>query len=137
MYLDNYHMHNDPNIYSENNEISCSDYRFVYMGAKGLRIFVIHSFGLSLSSHRYDLHKKFQGDLSPCLWFMQALGLLFMLMFSGHIAGQRMCVAKNGGFSSLPRKVILCLAGKFTISCTNSNHRDLYWESGTLDFVLL
>ncbi|KAM1295419.1 hypothetical protein ACFX2H_015228 [Malus domestica] len=35
MYLDNYHMHNDPTIYSENNEISCSDYRFVYMGAKG------------------------------------------------------------------------------------------------------
>lgn len=35
IYLDNYHMHSDPNIYSENNEISCSDYRFVYMGAKG------------------------------------------------------------------------------------------------------
>ncbi|XP_024170344.1 2-oxoglutarate and iron-dependent oxygenase JMJD4 isoform X1 [Rosa chinensis] len=34
-YLDNYRMHNDPNIYSENNDISCSDYRFVYMGAKG------------------------------------------------------------------------------------------------------
>ncbi|XP_015882605.2 arginine-specific demethylase JMJ20 isoform X1 [Ziziphus jujuba] len=35
LYLDNYRMHKDPDIYSGNNEISCSDYRFVYMGAKG------------------------------------------------------------------------------------------------------
>ncbi|GAA0162594.1 protein modifying enzyme [Lithospermum erythrorhizon] len=31
-YLDNYHMHTHPDPI---NEISCSDYRFVYMGAKG------------------------------------------------------------------------------------------------------
>lgn len=48
IYLDNYHMHNDPNIYSENNEISCSDYRFVYMGAKGSSIFVIDAFSFLL-----------------------------------------------------------------------------------------
>nr|XP_016512716.1 PREDICTED: jmjC domain-containing protein 4-like [Nicotiana tabacum] len=35
LYLDKFHMHNDPDTYSERNEISCSDYRFVYMGAKG------------------------------------------------------------------------------------------------------
>ncbi|XWS60774.1 hypothetical protein CRYUN_Cryun07bG0065900 [Craigia yunnanensis] len=35
LYLDNYRMHDDPNTYQGNNDISCSDYRFVYMGAKG------------------------------------------------------------------------------------------------------
>ncbi|XP_015068224.1 jmjC domain-containing protein 4 isoform X3 [Solanum pennellii] len=34
-YLDKFHMHNDPDTYSERNDISCSDYRFVYMGSKG------------------------------------------------------------------------------------------------------
>ncbi|CAO2826404.1 unnamed protein product [Amaranthus hypochondriacus] len=34
LYLDRYHMHHDPE-YQERNEISCSDYRFVYMGPKG------------------------------------------------------------------------------------------------------
>lgn len=35
LYLDNYRMHTGPDTYQANNEISCSDYRFVYMGAKG------------------------------------------------------------------------------------------------------
>ncbi|KAJ9677820.1 hypothetical protein PVL29_022666 [Vitis rotundifolia] len=35
LYLDNYSMHNEPDACQEKNEISCSDYRFVYMGAKG------------------------------------------------------------------------------------------------------
>ncbi|KAK2993203.1 hypothetical protein RJ640_005171 [Escallonia rubra] len=35
LYLDHYHMHNDRDTYQERNDISCSDYRFVYMGAKG------------------------------------------------------------------------------------------------------
>ncbi|MCD7447360.1 hypothetical protein HAX54_027837 [Datura stramonium] len=34
-YLDKFRMHNDPDTYNERNEISCSDYRFVYMGSKG------------------------------------------------------------------------------------------------------
>ncbi|XP_007036376.2 PREDICTED: jmjC domain-containing protein 4 isoform X1 [Theobroma cacao] len=34
-YLDNYRMHDDPDTNQENNDICCSDYRFVYMGAKG------------------------------------------------------------------------------------------------------
>jgi len=29
-------MHTKPDIDQEKNEIACSDYRFVYMGAKGL-----------------------------------------------------------------------------------------------------
>ncbi|KAL5723892.1 Arginine-specific demethylase jmj20 [Ranunculus cassubicifolius] len=35
LYLNSYHMHVDPDTYQETNDISCSDYRFVYMGAKG------------------------------------------------------------------------------------------------------
>lgn len=35
LYLDNHHMHTNPDSYQENNDLSCSDYRFVYMGAKG------------------------------------------------------------------------------------------------------
>ncbi|KAK0586374.1 hypothetical protein LWI29_005831 [Acer saccharum] len=35
LYLDSYHMHTEPDTYQKDNEISCSDYRFVYMGAKG------------------------------------------------------------------------------------------------------
>lgn len=31
-------MHDDPDTYQGNNDICCSDYRFVYMGAKGLSI---------------------------------------------------------------------------------------------------
>lgn len=52
--------------------------------------------------------------------FIQALGLLFMLMFSGHIAGQQMYVEKNGGFFCLLHKVISCLTGKIIMSCTSS-----------------
>lgn len=55
---------------------------------------------------------------------MQAPGLLFMLMFLGRIAGQPMCAAKNGGFSCLLLKVILCLTGMVTVSRTNNNQRD-------------
>ncbi|XP_060967962.1 arginine-specific demethylase JMJ20 isoform X1 [Cannabis sativa] len=35
LYLDNYRMHKDSDVYSDSNEICCSDYRFVYMGEKG------------------------------------------------------------------------------------------------------
>lgn len=35
LYLDNYRMHKDPDTFQESSEICCSDYRFVYMGAKG------------------------------------------------------------------------------------------------------
>ncbi|XP_074350034.1 arginine-specific demethylase JMJ20 isoform X2 [Apium graveolens] len=36
LYLDKYPMHNDPNTHHQGtNEITCSDYRFVYMGTKG------------------------------------------------------------------------------------------------------
>ncbi|KAH6770616.1 2-oxoglutarate and oxygenase superfamily protein [Perilla frutescens var. hirtella] len=35
LYLDMYHMHDDPDSYQERNDVNCSDYRFVYMGAKG------------------------------------------------------------------------------------------------------
>lgn len=43
--------------------------------------------------------------------FVKDLGLLFMLMCSGHIAGLRMCVGRNSGFSCLPHSVILCSTG--------------------------
>ncbi|KAK4394792.1 2-oxoglutarate and iron-dependent oxygenase JMJD4 [Sesamum angolense] len=35
LYLDKYRMHDNPDSYQERDEASCSDYRFVYMGAKG------------------------------------------------------------------------------------------------------
>ncbi|KAK4804295.1 hypothetical protein SAY86_004112 [Trapa natans] len=35
LYLDYYRMHKDPDTFKETNEVCCSDYRFVYMGAKG------------------------------------------------------------------------------------------------------
>ncbi|VFQ97258.1 unnamed protein product [Cuscuta campestris] len=35
LYLDNYRLHTEPDTYNQGNEISCSDYRFVYMGPKG------------------------------------------------------------------------------------------------------
>ncbi|KAG9449809.1 hypothetical protein H6P81_009774 [Aristolochia fimbriata] len=35
LYLDTHKMHEDPNACQDINEISCSDYRFVYMGPKG------------------------------------------------------------------------------------------------------
>ncbi|WCJ36106.1 2-oxoglutarate and iron-dependent oxygenase JMJD4 [Euphorbia peplus] len=35
LYLDHHHMHKSSDKYQENEEISCSDYRFVYIGAKG------------------------------------------------------------------------------------------------------
>ncbi|XP_021592576.1 2-oxoglutarate and iron-dependent oxygenase JMJD4 isoform X2 [Manihot esculenta] len=35
LYLDHYRMHKDPDTNQENDDITCSDYRFVYMGAKG------------------------------------------------------------------------------------------------------
>ncbi|KDP31061.1 hypothetical protein JCGZ_11437 [Jatropha curcas] len=35
LYLDHHCIHKDPVTYQDNNEICCSDYRFVYMGAKG------------------------------------------------------------------------------------------------------
>ncbi|KAH1075557.1 hypothetical protein J1N35_027885 [Gossypium stocksii] len=37
LYLDNYHMHDDLDADQVSDDISCSDYRFVYMGAKGSR----------------------------------------------------------------------------------------------------
>lgn len=36
-------MHKDPDTNQENDDITCSDYRFVYMGAKGLRVHVMNS----------------------------------------------------------------------------------------------
>ncbi|KAJ9568379.1 hypothetical protein OSB04_004345 [Centaurea solstitialis] len=35
LYLDHYHMHEDPDTDQKRDNLSCSDYRFVYMGAKG------------------------------------------------------------------------------------------------------
>ncbi|KAI4326716.1 hypothetical protein MLD38_032000 [Melastoma candidum] len=35
LYLDHYRMHEDSEARSETDDVSCSDYRFVYMGAKG------------------------------------------------------------------------------------------------------
>ncbi|CAK9138583.1 unnamed protein product [Ilex paraguariensis] len=44
LYLDKYRMHQDYDSLEDRNEVCCSDYRFVYMGAKGLSIDAISSF---------------------------------------------------------------------------------------------
>jgi hypothetical protein len=51
------------------------------------------------------------------LWFgLQELGLLFMLMFLGHTAGQQMCVGENyGSFLNL-HKVIWSLICNFSLA---------------------
>ena len=36
LYLDSHSMRRDSDIYHAKNEINCADYRFVYMGAKGM-----------------------------------------------------------------------------------------------------
>ena len=36
MYLDSHPIHRDSDIANHKNEINCSDYRFVYMGEKGM-----------------------------------------------------------------------------------------------------
>ena len=43
LYLDKFRLHTDSDTYQQNNEICCSDYRFVYMGVKGLIVAVINS----------------------------------------------------------------------------------------------
>ncbi|KAL7222807.1 hypothetical protein ACSBR1_024497 [Camellia fascicularis] len=66
LYLDKYRMHKDPDTYQEKNEISCSDYRFVYMGAKGtwtpLHADVFRSYSWSANV----CGKKQWHFLSPC-----------------------------------------------------------------------
>lgn len=42
MYLDHFRLHKDPESYQKDNDICCSDYRFVYMGAKGLSIDILN-----------------------------------------------------------------------------------------------
>jgi len=39
MYLDSHPIHRDSDIANHKNEINCSDYRFVYMGEKGMFYF--------------------------------------------------------------------------------------------------
>ncbi|KAF5957529.1 hypothetical protein HYC85_004754 [Camellia sinensis] len=64
--LDKYRMHKDADTYQEKNEISCSDYRFVYMGAKGtwtpLHADVFRSYSWSANV----CGKKQWHFLSPC-----------------------------------------------------------------------
>lgn len=43
LYLDNFRIHIDSDTQQPDKEICCSDYRFVYMGVKGVIIGVINS----------------------------------------------------------------------------------------------
>lgn len=42
MYLDSHPIHRDSDIANHKNEINCSDYRFVYMGGKGMFCFMMY-----------------------------------------------------------------------------------------------
>ncbi|XP_077220893.1 2-oxoglutarate (2OG) and Fe(II)-dependent oxygenase superfamily protein isoform X2 [Tasmannia lanceolata] len=70
LYLDSHHMHSDPNLHNEKAEINCSDYRFVYMGAKGtwtpLHADVFRSYSWSANV----CGKKQWHFLSPSQWHL-------------------------------------------------------------------
>ncbi|KAK7835162.1 jmjc domain-containing protein 4 [Quercus suber] len=73
LYLDNYRMHKDPDTFQENNEISCSDYRFVYMGAKGswtpLHADVFRSYSWSANEDTISInHNWFNGYNLSWVW---------------------------------------------------------------------
>lgn len=80
-YLDKFHMHNDPDTYSERNDITCSDYRFVYMGSKGLTIVAEHGhlFMLMYSGHTVGLQMSVEKNSGIfCLqvnntWFLTGI----------------------------------------------------------------
>jgi hypothetical protein len=48
MYLDSHPIHRDSDIANHKNEVNCSDYRFVYMGAKGMFCFTMFLLPLCL-----------------------------------------------------------------------------------------
>lgn len=98
-------MHRDPDSHQEKDEISCSDYRFVYMGAKGLTSYKIRALLFNVCPHQ-NLYMVLD----------QVLGLHSMLMFSGHTAGQQMFVERNNGFFYLLLSLILYLTGMDIIS---------------------
>ena len=95
-------MHRDPDSYQEKDEISCSDYRFVYMGAKGIASYKIVALFFFLN---VQPHQNFYMVLH------QVLGLHFMRTFSGHTAGQQMFVERNNGFFCLLLSLILYSTG--------------------------
>lgn len=119
LYLDRYRMHVDHDIYQKANEISCSDYRFVYMGAKGL----------GTNSVKFLCWEDFLGFLTNLCWKLlrvnlfygdvvifffipvQVHGHLFMQTFSDHIVGQPMFVAGKNGIFWTQINTTLCLTG--------------------------
>ncbi|CAE6256125.1 unnamed protein product [Arabidopsis arenosa] len=64
IYLDNYQMHEDKDNFQKYDQISCSDYRFVYMGGKGLRSWtplhadVFRSYSWYMKNCIYDIFEE-------------------------------------------------------------------------------
>lgn len=76
MYLDHFRLHKDPESYQKDNDICCSDYRFVYMGAKGLSIDILNLSLLlfGLASYRYVVFVfAFNIDTQFPLWLVACL----------------------------------------------------------------
>jgi hypothetical protein len=87
----------------QNKEICCSDYRFVYMGVKGVILVVMKSSSCNEFQFQMILHfiYKDMNNATVIFYFhlfWQDLGLLYMLMFSGRTAGQQMSVERRDGF---------------------------------------
>ena len=52
MYLDSHPIHRDSDIANHKNEINCSDYRFVYMGEKGMFYLLFYMSNIVLKALR-------------------------------------------------------------------------------------
>lgn len=103
LYLDKYPMQNDPNTHhQETNEITCSDYRFVYIGTKGLSVMcwtIPCKTKYIITGSWYMQKKDFFRVLISNYICLQVHGLLFTLMFLDLIVGQQMFVVGNSGIS--------------------------------------
>lgn len=73
LYLDNFRMNAYSDSYQQNKEICCSDYRFVYMGVKGVILALMKS--SSGDVFNIILHFSLQRDEQPNTYFL--LSLLF------------------------------------------------------------
>ncbi|KAL2340930.1 hypothetical protein Fmac_008870 [Flemingia macrophylla] len=71
LYLDNFRIHVDSDTYQPQEEICCSDYRFVYMGVKGswtpLHADVFMSYSWNMKNCAYNIFDEVLNSKFPCL----------------------------------------------------------------------
>lgn len=82
LYLDYFRLHTYSDTYQQNKEICCSDYRFVYMGVKGVIVGVVKS--SSSNESQMILYFSLQRDEQPN-------GNFFAFISSGRILDSSSC----------------------------------------------